>query len=244
MAKSPDKPKKPKDPAKPTRSKASREPLAPIAPALEKLLNPGISRGTAGVGSQTGLTEPAKSNLQQPPDNSFDRRADFSAAHKARLSTPQGFSEAPQKGYVAREPFSSFPSPERGGSANAEGVSRGGVQKLRDIPPPVSSLRSEPPSPAGGGGIRRDSRTSGFGPLVRPLLSERTALGPLDPDVAKQWGIEEEDSGVSVPSPLVGEGQGGGSVFEAPNLRRGITPTPDPSPQGGGEPKRPSGRQK
>src|ERR1051325_6586443 len=54
MAKNPDKPKK--DPARPTRAKAAREPLAPIAPALEQLLNPGIAKGTAGVGSQTGLT--------------------------------------------------------------------------------------------------------------------------------------------------------------------------------------------
>src|SRR5882724_6309430 len=53
MAKSPDS-KKGKDPARPTRAKAAREPLAPIAPALEKLLNPGIAKGTAGVGSQTG----------------------------------------------------------------------------------------------------------------------------------------------------------------------------------------------
>ena len=74
-----------------------------------------------GAGSQTGL--------KPPPDNSFDRRADFADAHKARLSTPQGFREAPQKGYVAREPL----------------------------------------SPASGGGRRGDSRTSGFGPLVRPL---------------------------------------------------------------------------
>ncbi len=34
--------------------------------------------------------------LQPPPDNSWDRRADFSAAHKARKSTPKGFDEAPQ----------------------------------------------------------------------------------------------------------------------------------------------------
>ena len=54
MAKSPNS-KKAKDPARPTRAKAAREPLAPIAPALEKLLNPGIAKGTAGVGSQTGL---------------------------------------------------------------------------------------------------------------------------------------------------------------------------------------------
>src|SRR5436305_15248728 len=77
MAKNPDKPKK--DPARPTRAKAAREPLAPIAPALEKLLNPGIAKGTAGVGSGTGL--------KPPPDNSWDRRADFSAAHTARKST-------------------------------------------------------------------------------------------------------------------------------------------------------------
>jgi excinuclease ABC subunit B len=82
-----------KDPAKPTRAKASRPDLPPIAPALAELLNPGINQGTAGPGSQTGL--------QPPPDNSFDRRADFAAAHKARKST-QGFDEAPQSGYVAK----------------------------------------------------------------------------------------------------------------------------------------------
>jgi methylglutamate dehydrogenase subunit C len=36
----------------------------------------------------------------------------------------------------------------------------------------------------------------------------------------------------SVPSPLVGEGQGGG---ESPTKAVGIPPTPSPSPQGGGE---------
>jgi excinuclease ABC subunit B len=86
MATPPDKPRPPgkrdpakdvkKDPARPTRAKASRPELPPIAPALAELLNPGIGQGTAGPGSQTGL--------QPPPDNSFDRRADFSAAHRAR----------------------------------------------------------------------------------------------------------------------------------------------------------------
>ena len=108
MAKSPDQPgaRKPirdpakhakKDPAKPTRSKAHRPELAPIAPALEQLLNPAIGRGEAGVGSQTGL--------KPPPDNSFDRRADFAAAHTARKSTPKGFNEAPQSGYVGKAPL-------------------------------------------------------------------------------------------------------------------------------------------
>ena len=96
MAKNPDTPKKPRDPARPTRSKANREQLPPIAPALADLLNPAIKRGDAGVGSQTGL--------QQPPDNSRDRRADAAAAHRARASTPQGFGEASQAGYVGKTP--------------------------------------------------------------------------------------------------------------------------------------------
>src|SRR5262245_58731253 len=156
-----------KDPARPTRAKAAREHLPPLAPALEKLLNPGIEKGTAGPGSQTGLTmrtdftspqrgevapkarvrgtgttsttpspgpsdrpvpkgerleDGSQTGLKPPPDNSFDRRADFSAAHRARASTSGGFSEAPQKGYVGKTP-----------------------------------------------------------------------LGPLDPDLARVWGIEEED---------------------------------------------------
>ena len=89
MARGPDRPDAPskrdpakhskKDPAKPTRAKASRPDLPPIEPALAKLLNPGIDQGTAGPGSQTGL--------QPPPDNSWDRRADFANAHTARKST-------------------------------------------------------------------------------------------------------------------------------------------------------------
>src|SRR6516164_7837197 len=103
MAKPPDKPpQRPardpakhskKDPAKPTRAKAARPELLPTAPALARLLNPGIEQGTAGPGSQTGL--------QPPPDNSFDRRADFAAAHRARKSTAQGLGEAPQTPYTS-----------------------------------------------------------------------------------------------------------------------------------------------
>ena len=68
-----------KDPAKPTRAKAARPDSPPTEPALAELLNPGIGQGTAGPGSQTGL--------KPPPDNSFDRRADFAEAHRARKST-------------------------------------------------------------------------------------------------------------------------------------------------------------
>jgi excinuclease ABC subunit B len=108
----PAKPSK-KDPAKPTRAKAAREQLGDITPALEELLNPGIGRGTAGIGSGTGAVQSkvgSGTGLQPPPDNSRDRRNDFSAAHKARKSTQKdvtaGFGEAPQSGYVAREPAS------------------------------------------------------------------------------------------------------------------------------------------
>src|SRR3954468_11643893 len=108
MAKSPDRPAAPqksmrdpakhskKDPARPTRAKASRPDLPPIEPALAQLLNPGIEKGTAGVGSQTGL--------KPPPDNSSDRPADFANAHRARHSTQAAFKEAPQAGYVGKTP--------------------------------------------------------------------------------------------------------------------------------------------
>src|SRR5262245_37842942 len=110
MAKTPDKPDAPKpkgpkrdpakhskkDPAKPTRAKAARPDLPPIEPALANLLNPAITRGEAGPGSGTGL--------KPPPDNSFDRRADFAAAHTARKSTPKELRERPQSGYVGKGP--------------------------------------------------------------------------------------------------------------------------------------------
>src|SRR5215470_9956171 len=95
MAKTPDRPKNlPKrDPARPTRAKAARpdEPTTPVE--LANLLNPAIKKGTAGLGSGTGL--------QPPPDNSWDRRRDFSDAHKARKSTPKEFNEAAQADFEA-----------------------------------------------------------------------------------------------------------------------------------------------
>jgi len=83
MAKKP--PKKSKDPAKPTRAKAARPDVPALDPKLADLLNPAIGQGTAGVGSQTGLRPPA--------DNSWDRRADFADAHRARKSTRQALGE-------------------------------------------------------------------------------------------------------------------------------------------------------
>ena len=97
MPKSPDKPKKPRDYARPTRAKAARPEAPAPEPALDRLLNPGIERGTAGMGSGTGL--------QQPPDNSFDRRSGMRSEHQGRKSTQdardKGFTERPQAGYHA-----------------------------------------------------------------------------------------------------------------------------------------------
>ncbi|HEY0567222.1 MAG TPA: excinuclease ABC subunit UvrB [Xanthobacteraceae bacterium] len=117
MPPSSDTPKKPKDPARPTRAKASRESVKPLGPALAELLNPGIRKGTAGVGAQTGgeqaATQPAQgehagsapqTGIQPPPDNSFVRRADFANAHKARASTLKGFGEDKQSGYIGKSP--------------------------------------------------------------------------------------------------------------------------------------------
>src|ERR1700689_1954467 len=97
MAKSPRDPAKhsKKDPARPTRSKAARPDVPQLDDSLADLLNPGIGQGTAGLGSQTGL--------KPPPDNSWDRRADFANAHRAQKS-PQGFPDRPQPGYAAKGP--------------------------------------------------------------------------------------------------------------------------------------------
>ena len=84
--------KKPKkDPARATRAKAARPDAVATPDKLADLLNPAIGQGTAGLGSGTGLTP--------PPETSWERRQDFSAAHTARKST-KGFEEAPQSEYT------------------------------------------------------------------------------------------------------------------------------------------------
>jgi len=146
-------PKKPKDPARPTRAKASRPDAPKADDALDALLNPGIARGTAGMGSSTGL--------QPPPDNSFDRRADFSASHRARKSAAEkGFGEAPQADYTGA-PVTGLdpalaqelglgndapPDPFAASAKEAERIARGGDPKYRlpkaDLPTGPGGLSS------------------------------------------------------------------------------------------------------
>ena len=85
MAKSPDKSRR-RDPRAPTRAKAARPDAPPTPDALADLLNPAINKGTAGLGPSTGKNP----NLTPPPETSWERRQDFSAAHTARKSL-EGF---------------------------------------------------------------------------------------------------------------------------------------------------------
>ncbi len=142
-----------KDPAKPTRAKAARPDVPALDPKLADLLNPGIGQGTAGLGSQTGL--------KPPPDNSWDRRADFSNAHKARKSTQQAFAERPQSGYVAKGADDLDPELAKalgyGGSDPSRSVigeTPDGADEISEISEPQRERRHRPsPQPMTLGGL-------------------------------------------------------------------------------------------
>ena len=162
MAKAPDRPKKDPakhskgDPARPTRAKAHRPDVPPMEPALADILNPAIKEGTAGIGSGTGL--------QPPPDNSFDRRADFSAAHRARKST-KGFDEAPQSHYVGKTPVASDALDPELAMALGYGSdpSRTIIDQYSD-----NEADSSSPSPGGGGSASEASRGGVIGKSSPP----------------------------------------------------------------------------
>jgi excinuclease ABC subunit B len=175
MAKSPDRQRHParpskKDPAKPTRAKAHRPDAPPADPALAKLLNPAIEKGTAGMGSGTGL--------EPPPDNSFDRRADFSAAHRARKST-KGFEEAPQRGYVAKGPrHLGDMDPDLARMFAIEPEDLGTEPEAHSVPPSPagggSSAEARLVSEGGRGGVTAESSppSAGLRPATSPLQGE------------------------------------------------------------------------
>jgi excinuclease ABC subunit B len=157
MAKSPSGPKTPKDPTtgpkriKPTRAKAARPDAPPTPDALADLLNPAIKRGTAGLGSGTGNN----SGLQPPPDNSFDRRRQFSEQHTARKSTrdaDRGFEEARQADFETQ--------------ASVTGLDPALAEELR-LGDDESSL-----SPAGGGSSTGASGEGGRGGVNSPPPGE------------------------------------------------------------------------
>ncbi|MGA7972929.1 MAG: DEAD/DEAH box helicase family protein, partial [Pseudolabrys sp.] len=164
MAKTP--PKKPKkNPARPTRAKAARPDSAPTPDSLADLLNPAIGKGTAGVGSGTGL--------QPPPDNSRDRRQDFSGAHTARKSSQsahKGFGEAPQ---------ADFDGPPVSGLDPALAEELGLTDELKYRLPKADL-------PTSGGGI------SGFGGIasqqsLEQLLRDGRAEFRAEAETGKVW---------------------------------------------------------
>jgi excinuclease ABC subunit B len=74
------------------------------SPPAHRVPTPTPSPSPQGGGEQQASPKEQTSKLAPPPDNSFDRRRDFSNAHKARKSTQEqpGFGEAPQSGYAAK----------------------------------------------------------------------------------------------------------------------------------------------
>jgi excinuclease ABC subunit B len=147
------------------RSKAARPDAAPTPDSLADLLNPAIGKGTAGIGSGTGL--------QPPPDNSWDRRQDFSNAHKARKSaqsSQQGFGEAPQ---------AEFDGPPVSGLDPALAEELGLTDELKYRLPKADL-------PTQGGGI------SGFGGIasqqsLEKLLREGRAEFRAEAETGKVW---------------------------------------------------------
>ncbi len=76
-----------------------------VTPAQEHSSSPAHRLPTPAPNpSPQGGGEQKASGLQPPPDNSFDRRADFANAHRARASVTRGFGEAPHQGYVGKTP--------------------------------------------------------------------------------------------------------------------------------------------
>ncbi len=185
MAKSPDRPKKDPakhskgDPARPTRAKAHRPDIPPIDPALAEILNPAINKGEAGIGSGTGL--------KPPPDNSFDRRADFSAAHRARKST-QGFSEATQSGYVGKTPVADSELAKALGYGSDPSRTIIGLDQSEETD-------SSSPSPGGEASASEASRGGATGKSSPPPAGLRPATSPLQGEVRDR----DEISDISEP---------------------------------------------
>jgi excinuclease ABC subunit B len=96
-------------------------------------------------------SEQPNPGIQPPPDNSWDRRADFANAHRARKSTRQGFGEAPQQGYVAKNPVEIDPDlakaldrDDSDPSKSLIGPPPDGIDEISDIFDPRREKRHRP----------------------------------------------------------------------------------------------------
>src|SRR5262249_6617221 len=86
------------------RSQATTDAQARSSSPARNLPTPTPDPSPQGGGEEQAESAQQASKLERPPDNSFDRRADFSSAHRARASVARGFGEPPQHGYVGRTP--------------------------------------------------------------------------------------------------------------------------------------------
>jgi excinuclease ABC subunit B len=166
-----------KDPARPTRAKANRPDEPPTDPALERLLNPGIERGTAGMGSGTGSQIPPRSfrgaseasepGIQkQGPDTHLD-------SGSGALRRP-GMTE--NKGGLQPPPDNSF---ERRADRRGEHTARKSVVKGFDEAPQR-------------GYVAR-------GPLLGPELSQSKPLD-INAELRRALGYDSDPS-----KPLIGQ---------------------------------------
>jgi excinuclease ABC subunit B len=138
------------------RGGGAQEPAAPqrAFPSAHLLPIPDLippSSSPAAEGKQRPRAEQQKSGLQPPPDNSWDRRADFANAHRARKSTQQGFGEAPQQGYIGKNPADADPDlakaldrDDRDPSQSLIGPPPDGVDEISDISEPRREKRHRP----------------------------------------------------------------------------------------------------
>ena len=234
-----DRPKK--DPAKPTRAKAARPDLPPIAPALAELLNPGIGRGTAGVGSQTGL-EPARTDTPVPDP-----------APHAIATSPQGGEVAPKarvRGSQTTDAHTPSPAdaPRRMPLPTGERHDESKVDGRTGLQPPPDNSRERRADFAAAHTARKS--TEGFSEAPQSAYREtgerapksplrpfrqppggRVGPGELDPDIAKALGIEEEDGGADdserrLTLPPAGEGGGWRDHIRRRRAARATAPLP------------------
>src|SRR5262249_8266038 len=89
-----------------------------------------------------------RSGLQPPPDNSWDRRADFAQAHRGRASVARGFGEPPQQGYVGRTPVA--PGELDPDLARALGIEEEEEQHQASSPPSAEGGQSQAEGERGG----------------------------------------------------------------------------------------------
>jgi len=152
-----------------------------------KASEPGIQKQTpnkhldsgSGPAGRPGMT--GESGLQPPPDNSFERRADFSAAHTARKSTPKfpeesGFDEAPQRDYTG-SPISGLDP----ALAKELGIGDDASDNVSSPPP----LRGRSASEASREGGKQQPLTSDNTPLPNPPPQggrEQAVLGEVKKD--------------------------------------------------------------